>query len=255
MCKCIIISVLYARHPAAVGQAYYGICYWKLFAASSFHLHLYFHSSAAQTATETVGLTVASLQRCFNGTPMPASPGTRRAAVAAGYRGPAGCRSDPLCEKPSSLSSRQEEIRLCELSISGMAVTSAACVCRRSGKMIVSSAQKHPERKTVSPAITDSEVSIWHILPIRTLLQLNTSALESPSSIFDAISCQALNTAHQVIISDAQPLNWSLTWHWSSAFIKAYPTTLCLCSIRPEGRREFTAPKHTCGLDQKHIPQ
>lgn len=122
-------------------------------------------------------------------------PGTMRPAVAAGYRGPAGCRSDPLCEKPSSLSSRQEEIRLCELSVSGMAVT--ACVCRRSWKMIVSSAQKRPEGKMVSPAITDSEVSIWRILSIRTLLQLNTSALDSPSSIFDALSCQALNTAHQ----------------------------------------------------------
>lgn len=176
---------------------------------SSFHLHLYFHSSAAETAAETVRLTVASLQRCFNGTTMPASPGTRRLAVAAGYRGPAGCRSDPLCEKPPSLSSRQEEIRLCELSISGMAVTSVACVCRRSWKMIVSSAQKRHQRKTVSPAITDSEVSIWHSHSSRALLQLNTSALESPSSIFDSISCQAVNTAHQVIISEAQALNSS----------------------------------------------
>lgn len=172
---------------------------------SSLHLPLYFQCSAAETATATVGLPVASLQRRFNGMPVPASPGTRRAAGAAGYRGAAGCRSHPPRKQPSSRSSRREESGLCELSIAGLAVTS--CVCRHSWKMIVSSAQKRPEqkRKAVSPAITDSELSIWRTLSIRTCLQFNTSASESPSSIFDAISCQALNTAHQVTISDAQP--------------------------------------------------
>lgn len=92
-----------------------------------------------------------------------------------------------------SIKRRQEHFCLCELSISGMAVTAAACVCR---KMIVSSAQKRPERKTVSPAITATEASIWHIRPIRKLSQLNTSAVESPPSIFDAVAWQALNTAH-----------------------------------------------------------
>lgn len=77
-------------------HVYYGIYYREPFVVSSLHLHLHSRSCAAERA-ETVGLTVASLQSCFNGTSMPASPGTRRLAVAAGYRRPGGCRSNPLC--------------------------------------------------------------------------------------------------------------------------------------------------------------
>lgn len=60
------------------------------------HLRLRSRSRAAGSA-EPVWLTVVSLQSRFNGASMPASPGTRRLVVAAGYRRPAGCRSDPLC--------------------------------------------------------------------------------------------------------------------------------------------------------------
>lgn len=108
---------------------YMVVCGWRtvllgdlllpLLAASSFHLQLYFGSRAAEVA-ETVGLTVAGLQRCFNGPWTPASPpGTRRWS----------CVSHPTLPKTfASFKQAGKEIRLCELSISGMAVTSA-CVC------------------------------------------------------------------------------------------------------------------------------
>ena len=139
---------------------------------------------------EAAMLTVASLQSLFNGTSIPASPGTLTGGrwgewlwLPAMQDQPAAARAHCATVYASSL--KQSHTRLCELPNWRHGCHEAVCVCERSWMMAVSSAPKRPEQETMSPAITASAVPTWCILLLkrrrRNLLQLNISAVETAS--------------------------------------------------------------------------
>lgn len=127
---CLLLTLQHVRHT-------------ERFTVSSLHPDLHFHSFYCWKA-EAAMLTVTALQSPFNGTSIPASPGTLTGGRWGEWLWLLATADQPAAAHMHPLTSRQRHIRLCELPNLRHSCQDAVWARELSRMTIVSSAREAP---------------------------------------------------------------------------------------------------------------